>query len=70
MQKSKIAKGSEAIEIEMQESGAGVTYGAERIAIVFQCESSGISASFSHIDYEQLWLYIYQGFAQESGTLF
>jgi hypothetical protein len=69
IQRSTIAKESEAIEIEMQELGAGVTRGIERIVIVFAFKPSGLSASFGHVDYEQLWLYIYQGFAPNHETV-
>jgi hypothetical protein len=54
----------------MQEPRVGVTRGAERIVVVVPFNPSGLSASFSHVDCEQLWLYIYQGFADNKESVF
>jgi hypothetical protein len=54
----------------MQESGGGVTRRGERIVTVVPFKPSGLSALFGHVDYEQLWLYIYQGFAHNRGSVF
>jgi hypothetical protein len=54
----------------MQESGGGVTRRGERIVTVVPFKPSGLSAPFSHVDYEQLCLYIYQGFAHNRGICF
>jgi hypothetical protein len=53
----------------MQEPGAGVTREAERIEIVLPSKPSSRPASAAHIDYGQLWLYIYQGLAPQSQAL-